>query len=74
MRQGEKILALILAVVLAFYPGVPFQMSAAETETEALAGIQVIDGEFCSYSEDAELDEEKTSELREAAQEENGYV
>ncbi len=75
MKRRKKILALTLAFALILGSGARLQTLALDTEegavdtaAEVSTGIQVVDGEFCFYSENGELDEEKTNELREAAQ------
>lgn len=72
-----KTLAFVLAFALAAQSGMQLQMQAAEKDSSSadaeetgLAGVQIVDGEFCCYSEDGTLDEKQTNALREAAQKE----
>lgn len=78
MRRGEKFLVLILLLALTARFVAPFQAQASETESgvsetdaETLTGIQVVDGEFCCFSEGGEIDEKRTDELRAAARTES---
>lgn len=78
VRRGEKFLVAILLLALTARSFVPFQAQASETESgvletdaKTLTGIQVIDGDFCCFSEDGEIDEKRTDELRAAAREES---